>query len=189
MKNYYEIIGVNVNADERTIKNAYLFKLRKYHPDIYSGDKDFAEQKTKELNMAYDTLKDAELRRAYDEQHGIKVNSSTKRQQYSERTNTNGTNFNRKTNGNNFAHSQAKPGSSFKNGGVKVNRNQNKSTNKEGFVSKIIKNIKNYFQKRKNNRLIKNKDNSIDKDRKNLNIATTIVLALFIICFAILLIF
>ena len=66
MKNYYEILGVDKNADANTIKNAYLFKMKKYHPDVYMGDKLFAEQKTMELNIAYDTLKDDNLRKEYD---------------------------------------------------------------------------------------------------------------------------
>ena len=66
MKDYYKIIGVNRNADASTIKNTYLLKLKKYHPDVYNGDKTFAEQKTSELNQAYDVLKDDIKRKEYD---------------------------------------------------------------------------------------------------------------------------
>ena len=72
MQNYYEIIGVSVNSDETTIKNAYLQKIKFYHPDVYEGDKLFAEQMTAKLNEAYNTLKDEELRQAYDNSLKIK---------------------------------------------------------------------------------------------------------------------
>ncbi|MBO7527679.1 MAG: DnaJ domain-containing protein, partial [Clostridia bacterium] len=58
MKNYYEVLGVGVNADLKQIKSAYLSLLKKYHPDIYEGDKEFAQQKTVEINEAYNTLCD-----------------------------------------------------------------------------------------------------------------------------------
>ncbi len=66
MKNYYEIIGVDVGADFSEIKAAYLVKIKEYHPDVYAGDKSFAVEKTAELNEAYNTLKDEELRKEYD---------------------------------------------------------------------------------------------------------------------------
>lgn len=72
MKNYYQIIGVNTTADFTTIKNEYLRKIKKYHPDIYVGDKSFAMQKTAELNEAYNVLKDEKLREQYDLANNIK---------------------------------------------------------------------------------------------------------------------
>ena len=66
MKNYYQIIGVDKDASQETIKNAYLLKVKKYHPDLYAGDKDFALAKTSELNEAYEILKDENKRAEYD---------------------------------------------------------------------------------------------------------------------------
>ena len=43
MKNYYEELGVASNADIAEIKKAYLALLKKYHPDLYKGDKNYAE--------------------------------------------------------------------------------------------------------------------------------------------------
>ncbi len=57
MKKYYEIIGVSENASYLEIKTEYLKKIKEYHPDLYEGDKLFAEQKTAELNEAFDMLK------------------------------------------------------------------------------------------------------------------------------------
>ena len=47
-KDYYDVLGINRNADEKEIKRAYRKLAKKYHPDINPGDKE-AEQKFKEL--------------------------------------------------------------------------------------------------------------------------------------------
>ena len=52
-KDYYEILGVNRNASEKEIKQAYRRLARKHHPDLNPGDKS-AEAKFKEINTAYD---------------------------------------------------------------------------------------------------------------------------------------
>lgn len=66
MENYYEIIGVSINSDYNTIKSAYLAKVKEYHPDVYVGDKLFAEKMMAKINEAYNTLKDEELRQTYN---------------------------------------------------------------------------------------------------------------------------
>lgn len=66
--NYYQILGVNKNASQKEIKEAYKKLVKKYHPDIYSGDKTFAETKIKEINSAYDILSNEETKKAYDEE-------------------------------------------------------------------------------------------------------------------------
>lgn len=69
MKDYYKILGVNTNAPDEVIKAAYRALAKKYHPDIYQGDKFFAEQKMKEINEAYDILSDNLKRKEYDSGH------------------------------------------------------------------------------------------------------------------------
>jgi curved DNA-binding protein len=64
-KDYYEILGVPRNASEDDIKKAYRKLARKYHPDV-SKEKN-AEEKFKEVGEAYEVLKDAEKRAAYDQ--------------------------------------------------------------------------------------------------------------------------
>ena len=65
-RDYYEVLGVDRNADEATIKKAYRVLAKKYHPDANPGDKE-AEKKFKEASEAYAVLSDAEKRKQYDQ--------------------------------------------------------------------------------------------------------------------------
>ena len=64
-KDYYAILGVPRDANADAIKTAYRRLARKFHPDV-SKEAD-AEEKFKEVAEAYETLKDAEKRAAYDQ--------------------------------------------------------------------------------------------------------------------------
>jgi molecular chaperone DnaJ len=64
-KDYYKILGVNRNASEKEIKQAYRKLARKHHPDVNPGDKS-AESKFKEINEAHEVLSDKEKRKKYD---------------------------------------------------------------------------------------------------------------------------
>lgn len=64
-KNPYEVLGVARDASDADIKKAYHKLVMKYHPDRNPGDKD-AEEKFKEVNNAFDILKDPQKRAAYD---------------------------------------------------------------------------------------------------------------------------
>jgi len=64
-RDYYEVLGVNRNADLDTIKKAYRKLAMQYHPDRNPGNKE-AEEKFKEAAEAYDVLSDPEKRSLYD---------------------------------------------------------------------------------------------------------------------------
>ena len=65
-RDYYEVLGVDKNADDAEIKKAYRVLAKKYHPDTNPGDKE-AEAKFKEASEAYAVLSDHEKRQKYDQ--------------------------------------------------------------------------------------------------------------------------
>ena len=65
-RDYYEILGIEKNADAGKIKSAYRKLAKKYHPDTNSGDA-VAEQKFKEVTEAYNILSDPEKKKLYDQ--------------------------------------------------------------------------------------------------------------------------
>ena len=64
-KDYYELLEVSRSATGDDIKKSYRRLAMKYHPDRNQGDKE-AELKFKEINEAYEILKDDQKRAAYD---------------------------------------------------------------------------------------------------------------------------
>lgn len=64
-KDYYDILGINRDAEDAEIKKAYRKLAMKYHPDRNSNDKE-AEEKFKEIQKAYAVLSDPQKRSAYD---------------------------------------------------------------------------------------------------------------------------
>lgn len=78
-QDYYKILGVDRNADAAAIKKAYRKLARQFHPDMNKATD--AEEKFKEVNEAYEVLKDPEKRKAYDQfgsnwKHGHEFNAS-----------------------------------------------------------------------------------------------------------------
>ena len=65
-RDYYEVLGVDKNADDAAIKKAYRQLAKKYHPDLNPGDAE-AEKKFKEASEAYAVLSDPEKKRQYDQ--------------------------------------------------------------------------------------------------------------------------
>ncbi|MCH8177535.1 MAG: DnaJ domain-containing protein [Proteobacteria bacterium] len=78
-QDYYQILGVARDASQADIKKSYRKLARRYHPDVNKDDA--AEEKFKEVKEAYEVLKDAEKRKAYDRfgndwKHGHEFNPS-----------------------------------------------------------------------------------------------------------------
>ena len=62
---FYEVLGVERSADEGELKSAFRKLAMKWHPDRNPGDKN-CEARFKEINEAYEILKDPDKRAAYD---------------------------------------------------------------------------------------------------------------------------
>ena len=67
-RDYYEVLGVDKNADDAALKKAYRQLAKKYHPDVNPGDKD-AEAKFKEATEVYTVLSDPDKRRPVSYTH------------------------------------------------------------------------------------------------------------------------
>lgn len=67
METYYDILQVKPDATFVQIKKSFISLVSMYHPDIYHGDKDFAQKLTAQLTEAYTVLKNNDTRKAYDE--------------------------------------------------------------------------------------------------------------------------
>jgi molecular chaperone DnaJ len=63
-RDYYDVLGVEKDADDADLKRAYRDLARRFHPDLNPGEK--AEERFKEINEAYAVLSDAKLRQRYD---------------------------------------------------------------------------------------------------------------------------
>ena len=62
-RDYYEVLGISKNASEDEVKKAFRKLAVKYHPDKEGG----SEEKFKEINEAYEVLKDKQKRQRYDQ--------------------------------------------------------------------------------------------------------------------------
>ncbi len=79
---HYDVLGVSKSATQEEIRKAYIKLIKRYHPDLYYGDKKYAEKRTQEINNAYDILSDENARKKYDEE--INVNTPPPSYAYTE---------------------------------------------------------------------------------------------------------
>lgn len=75
---YYEILGVNRDATIQEIKKAYKKLAKKWHPDLNRDNIKVAEEKMKEINVAYTTLSDEVARIDYNKKLDAESKSSAK---------------------------------------------------------------------------------------------------------------
>lgn len=140
MENYYEILGVSQTATDDQIKKAYLKQIKIYHPDVYEGDKTFAEEKTRQITEAYTVLKGYLTRKGYDEKlkKQTKTNNSSDKEQSTEQT----------------TNSEAKK-----------NEEKNNESNNKNFNEETREDIKKDNKKHKNTNK-KEKDNQQEKQKE-----------------------
>lgn len=68
---YYDLLEIQPSASEEVVKMAYKALVKKYHPDVYKGDNEYAEAMIQKINVAYEILSDKEKRSKYDREIGI----------------------------------------------------------------------------------------------------------------------
>jgi DnaJ-domain-containing protein 1 len=98
---YYETLGVSCTATYEEIKLAYKQLAKKFHPDIYKGNKDYATHKMQAINEAYSILSNPTLREEYNfilQQNNSNSHDDTYHNDYSE---TDESAYNDKYNANN----------------------------------------------------------------------------------------
>jgi curved DNA-binding protein CbpA len=78
MRDFYLVLNVPPIAPAEEIRKAYRNLSKKYHPDVYQGDKNVAEDKMKELVEAFNNLSDNNKRKAYDKQPQFQVRKFSK---------------------------------------------------------------------------------------------------------------
>ncbi len=83
MKNYYDILGINFDASQEEIKKAFREMAMKYHPDKHQDEEniEYYEAMFKEINEAYEVLRDDEKRRQYNIDY-ILYEEEQKRREY-----------------------------------------------------------------------------------------------------------
>lgn len=80
---YYDILQVSKEASYEVIQMAYKALAKKYHPDLYNGDKEFATQKMQQINEAYRVLSSQSLRNEYDQNLKQKFQQTNTQNTYS----------------------------------------------------------------------------------------------------------
>ena len=66
MENLYNLLGVSYTVNNEQLKKAYVALLKKYHPDVFEGNKKQAEDYTAKVNVAYSVLSSPKERLSYD---------------------------------------------------------------------------------------------------------------------------
>ena len=65
MRSFYDVLGIDADADDEQIRDAFQSLAKAFHPDLNAGDAQ-AERRFKEIRQAYSTLRDPRTRAAYE---------------------------------------------------------------------------------------------------------------------------
>jgi DnaJ-class molecular chaperone len=65
MRNFFEVLGVDADADDEEVKDAFHGLAKAFHPDLNPGNAQ-SERRFREINQAYTTLRDPKTRAAYE---------------------------------------------------------------------------------------------------------------------------
>ncbi len=72
---HYEVLGVEVTATRADLRNAYVRLARTFHPDFHAGADptvfEYAQDRMREINVAWQVLSDEGARHAYDQRLGL----------------------------------------------------------------------------------------------------------------------
>jgi len=97
-KNYYETLEVSRNASIEVIEKAYIVLAKKYHPDSNNFGSDYANEIMKEINEAYDVLKNNNKRNAYNRKYDEATNFKNWREEVKVHNNPKAENTEHKSN-------------------------------------------------------------------------------------------
>ena len=169
VKNYYEILEVDVDAQMSDIKSAYRKLARKYHPDVNNSPD--AIEIFKEITLAYEILSDENDRSKYDMLNGIFRHSNNTESEYN--ADNNNLNHNNSSNDVNKEKSDEFINPSNNNLNSDKEYHNKNSKNQNLLFEYIIKNFKYYAAKLK--KLKKERD--ISKPEKGENINAEVVIS------------
>lgn len=85
---YYEILEISESASEEVIRTAYKTLAKKYHPDVFQGNPQEAEEKMKQINLAYSILSDNAKRAQYDAKIRSKKSANESESQHTTSSNS-----------------------------------------------------------------------------------------------------
>lgn len=135
MKNYYEILEVNEHASQEIIEKAYKILVKKYHPDLYTGEERvYAEQKVRELNEAYQVLSDDFLKSQYD----LELKKTKDENRYEFKYGTNNRTENKRTTSRNDMDKNENSSKSAMNFKWKNKENGSKNKNNVGTIGSMV---------------------------------------------------
>lgn len=135
MKNYYEILEVNEHASQEIIEKAYKILVKKYHPDLYTGEESiYAEQKVRELNEAYQVLSDDFLKSQYD----LELKKTKDENRYEFQYGTNNRTENKRTTSRNDMEKNENSSKSAMNFKWKNKENGSKNKNNVGTIGSMV---------------------------------------------------